>query len=159
MDMIELSEPRPSVAGRSRRAGAASKQMVMTIVLVAIIGGCAVFIWGQLFGGDGRGIDRVSNLGFQCQACDHHYVITNVQLREQIPDNAVLDKDRTRSIDQAHCPQCGQKHAGIPMFECPECGTFFLPSKVNLRTNPDAVMPPPICPKCNTNYTEWLRKN
>ena len=144
--------------GSARFRGAASKQMIMTIGLLAVIGVCAVVIWNQLFGGAANH-DRISNLGFQCQDCDHQFVITNIQLREQETNNAALDADRTRTIDQAHCPKCGKKHAGIPMFECPKCSHFFLPMKVNLRTNPDAVMPPAICPKCNTNLTEWMREN
>jgi len=142
---------------RCHDVGAASKQMVMAIALIVVIGVCAVFMWGQLFGGDKGGGDRISNLGYQCQVCDHQFVITNIQLREQIQDNASLNKDPTRAIDQAHCPKCGEKHAGIPMFECPKCATFFLPAKINLRTNPDAVMPPAICPECKTNLTEWMR--
>jgi len=139
-----------------RHRGAASKQMVMTVALVVFIAGCMIFIAKQLFTGEGNH-EQVRNLGFHCQDCDHEFVITNIQLREQAPDNAVLEQDRTRSIDQPHCPQCGKKHAGMPMFECLKCGHFFMTVKVNLRTNPDAVIPPPVCPKCGTNQTEFLR--
>lgn len=156
MNMSEVPNSGRFVADRRHQAGAASKQMVMIIVLIAIIGGCAVFIWGQIFGGGGGAV-RSANLGYQCQVCDHQFVITDIQLREQVSDVSVLEKDRTRSMDQAHCPKCGEKHAGLPMFECPNCSNFFLPAKVNLRTNPDAVVPPTICPKCNTNYADWIR--
>lgn len=133
--------------------------MVMTIVLIAIIAACAVFIWGQIFGGNGGGGERNTNLGYQCQVCDHQFIITDVQLREQVFDGSALEKDRTRSMDQAHCPKCGEKHTGLAMHQCPECSHYFLPSKVNVRTNPDAVIPPAICPKCNTNYDEWMLKH
>jgi|GEM_PF-3611672 len=133
--------------------GAALNPMVKMIALCLIISICLIVIWNQLFGGK---IPEVFNAGFQCSECQETFVMTNVELRTVEIHEATLESDRMRTPDQPHCPKCNGKHTGMLMVECPSCKHYYLPSKVNLRANPNAQVPPPVCPKCGTDRNKWI---
>ncbi len=133
--------------------GRPQRRVGLALLIVALIGYGLYSIWTQL--ADRRTSPGEFTMGYVCSSCDQQFKMTNVEVSNQEYDAKSLEKHRDRSMDQPHCPHCGQKHAGLLMKECPKCGEFFLTERRNIRTNPDAPIPPPICPKCNTDYNKW----
>jgi hypothetical protein len=142
---------------RAHRRGAASKQVLtVTLLIVVIVLGIG-FIWSQLMPGDPTP-PRIVDLGFQCEKCDHQWVITNDDLQQIKVDDAALKANPNRRHNQPHCPQCNQKHSGLSMLECPVCEKHFLHTKKQVRSA-DVIADDPICPHCKTNLHEWHREN
>ncbi|MEX2215864.1 MAG: hypothetical protein WD768_17265 [Phycisphaeraceae bacterium] len=124
--------------------------------LIAVILVCGVFVISHLFGGP-PAVEENPDLGFKCQVCGEEFVIKAETLRNQPRDTEVLEKNPNRTSDQAHCPKCQAKHAGLTMLQCPQCKKWFLLSDTNVRTHPD-VKTNTVCPHCGLDLMEQKRK-
>lgn len=145
--------------GSQRCRGATQRQVLAGVGLSVFV---LLGVWWIIANlqGNTTGPDEIL-LHYECAECEKHFTLSNNELAKQTPaseqDSTFFAEHPERTPDQAHCPHCGEKHAGLLMTECPACGEHFLRAKVNLRTQgPDYEAPPPICPHCGVNVDEYF---
>ena len=134
--------------------GSKMRWLLAAGLVVIIVGSVILAIKG--FFDETPGSDRTTRKGpptFQCRKCGHKF--NPRPERKPRAFGGMPKKAQGRGID---CPKCKVKHAAHRMIECPKCEEHFLPPWAGEPPRPGAPRPPAICPECDTNVMEYVRK-